>query len=117
MIPIILASIGIGGIIGWLVVKMSYGRRRKKIPSLTKFVVFSLAMVIIYTITAIVYQWISGQEISSTLTTCYFACFAGEVLSASLIKIFKLKEENNADSDSGIHNRDYRDMDSDVDHF
>lgn len=94
MIPIILASIGLGGILGWLVVKLSSGKRRK-MRSLTKFVVFSLVMIILYTITAIVYQWVSGQELSSTLTTCYFACFSGEVLSASLIKIFKLKEENN----------------------
>lgn len=94
MIPIILASIGLGGILGWLIVKVSSGRRRK-MRSLTKFVVFSLAMIILYTVTAIVYQWVSGQELSSTLTTCYFACFSGEVLSASLIKIFKLKEENN----------------------
>lgn len=93
MIPIILASIGLGGILGWLIVKVSSGRRRK-MRSLTKFVVFSLAMIILYTVTAIVYQWVSGQELSSTLTTCYFACFSGEVLSASLIKIFKLKEEN-----------------------
>lgn len=96
MIPIILASIGLGGILGWLVVKLSSGKRRK-MRSLTKFVVFSLVMIILYTITAIVYQWVSGKELSSTLTTCYFACFSGEVLSASLIKIFKLKEENNAD--------------------
>ena len=94
MIPIILASIGLGGILGWFIVKVSSGRRRK-MRSLTKFVVFSLTMIILYTITAIIYQWVSGQELSSTLTTCYFACFSGEVLSASLIKIFKLKEENN----------------------
>lgn len=93
MIPIILASIGLGGILGWLIVKLSSGKRRK-MRSLTKFVVFSLVMIILYTITAIVYQWVSGQELSSTLTTCYFGCFAGEILSSSLIKIFKLKEEN-----------------------
>lgn len=96
MIPIILASIGLGGILGWFIVKVSSGRRRK-MRSLTKFVVFSLAMIILYTITAIIYQWVSGQELSSTLTTCYFACFSGEVLSASLIKIFKLKEEKRED--------------------
>lgn len=101
MIPIILASVGGGAILGWLLIYLSTNRgKHKKIPSLTKFVVFSLTMIILYTIIAIVYQWTSGQELSTTLTTCYFACFAGEVLSASLIKIFKLKEENNDGSDN-----------------
>ena len=96
MIPVVLASIGIGAILAWFAMTISNARgRRHKIPSLTKFVVFSLAMIIIYTVTAIIYQWLSGQELSTTLTTCYFACFAGEVLSASLIKIFKLKGDNN----------------------
>jgi uncharacterized membrane protein AbrB (regulator of aidB expression) len=99
MIPLILGAVGAGAILGWLIVTISNARprKRKKMPTLTKFVVFSLGMVIAYTITAIIYQWVSGQEMSSTLTTCFFACFSGEVLSASLIKIFKLKEENNAD--------------------
>lgn len=98
MIPVILASIGIGAIITWFVITVAnarYPKRKNKIPSLTKYVVFSLAMIIIYTVTAIVYQCITGQEMSSTLTTCFYACFAGEILSASLIKIFKLKEESN----------------------
>lgn len=60
---------------------------------LTRYVIFSLAMVILYTIIAIIYQFISGQELSSTLTTCYFSCFAGEILCSCLIKIFKLKGE------------------------
>lgn len=96
MIPIILAAAGGGAILGWLIVYISTARpkRKKHIPSLTKFVVFSLSMVILYTIIAIVYQWVSGSELSPTLTTCYFACLGGEVLSASLIKIFKLKEED-----------------------
>lgn len=104
MIPLILGAIGAGAILGWLIVTLSNARprKRKKMPTLTKFVVFSLGMVILYTIIAIVYQWIQGSELSPTLTTCFFSCLGGEVLSASLIKIFKLKEENNAD---GLNDR------------
>lgn len=100
MIPLILGAIGVGAILGWLIVTISNvrPRRKKKIPSLTKFVVFSLGMVILYTIIAIVYQWIQGSELSPTLTTCFFSCLGGEVLSASLIKIFKLKEEDHGDT-------------------
>ena len=89
----LLGGLGLGIIIGIVFMWWTTVRHRRT-PSLTKYVVFSLAMIIIYTVTAILYQCISGQEMSSTLTTCFYACFAGEILSASLIKIFKLKEEN-----------------------
>lgn len=59
---------------------------------LTKYVIFSLGMVILYTIIAIIYQFVSGQELSSTLTTCFFSCFGGEVLCCCLLKIFKIKK-------------------------
>lgn len=62
---------------------------------LTKFILFSFAMTIIYTIIAIVFQAVTGNPISDTLTTCFFAVYGGEVLSCALIKVFKLKEENN----------------------
>lgn len=62
--------------------------------ALTKFIIFSFAMTIIYTIIAIVFQAVTGSPISDTLTTCFFAVYGGEVLSCALIKVFKLKEEN-----------------------
>ncbi len=112
MIPIVLASIGIGAILSWFAITISSARhRRRKIPSLTKYVVFSLSMVILYTITAITYQCIFEQELSSTLTTCFMACFGGEILSAALVKIYKLKEEDkNDDFDCGEHRPDSDDM-------
>lgn len=98
MIPIILASFGLGGIIGWLVVRVSSGKRRKKIPSLTKYVVFSIAVLLIYTVSEFIFG-LYHDTLHDTLTTCVYACFGGEILSCALIKIFKLKEEkddNNA---------------------
>lgn len=67
--------------------------RHKKIPSLTKYVAFSLIVLIAYTVMELVISTRSGQA-HDTLTGCVFACFGGEILSCALIKIFKLKEEN-----------------------
>lgn len=61
--------------------------------TLLKFIIFSLAMVVAYTVTAILFQIFVHEELSSTLTTCFFAVFGGEVLSCALIKIFKLRRE------------------------
>lgn len=68
--------------------------KKKNTPSLTKYVVFSIVMIIIYTVVAIVYQFVSDDELSATLTTCYYSCFAGEILTCGLVKIFKLKGGN-----------------------
>lgn len=61
--------------------------------TLLKFIIFSFVMVIIYTVVAILFQVITHEELSSTLTTCFFMVFGGEVLSCALIKIFKLRRE------------------------
>lgn len=60
--------------------------------SLTKYVIFSIAMLIVFTICMVVLFCIY-QTIPETLVTCFFACFGGEVLTCGLIKIFKLKRE------------------------
>ena len=62
---------------------------------LTKFIIFSFAMTILYTVIAIVFQAVTGETLSDTLTTCYFSLWGGEVLSCALIKVFKLKKEGN----------------------
>jgi len=61
--------------------------------SLTKYVVFSIAMLIVYTLAEIILSVNTGIS-HDTLTTCFFACFGGEILSCALIKIFKLKGAN-----------------------
>lgn len=67
--------------------------------TLTKFVIFSFAMLIAYTITSQVIAVITGGAELSTLTGCFFAAFGGEVLACALIKIFKLKGDT-SDGDS-----------------
>lgn len=58
--------------------------------SLTLYVVFSILVVLIYTIVELIVSTISGIS-HDTLTTCVYGFFAGEVVVCGLIKIFKLK--------------------------
>ena len=59
----------------------------KNMRSLTKFVIFSFAIILIYSTIELI-----TPTSHDTLTTCVYACFGGEVLACALIKIFKLKE-------------------------
>ena len=65
----------------------------KKISALDKYVIFSIAILLVFCIAEFIISSITGQT-HDTLTTCFFACFGGEILSCALIKIFKLKGEN-----------------------
>lgn len=65
-------------------------RRKKKLPALDKYVIFSFIMLIIFTISMIVIQTITGI-MQDTLITCFFATFGGELLLLAMIKRLKLK--------------------------
>lgn len=68
------------------------GREKRKLEDipLSHYVAFSIGLIIIYTIAELILSN-AFQMSHDTLTTCFFACFGGEVLSCALIKIFKLK--------------------------
>lgn len=70
----------------------------KKIPSLTLYVVFSIVILLIYTVAEQTLTSFTGIT-RDTLTTCFFSVFGGEILCCALIKIFKLKGGNNERSD------------------
>jgi hypothetical protein len=57
---------------------------------LTKYVVFSISIAIIYTIIEFIVSTITGVS-HDTLTTCVYAFFAGEVVSCCLIKLMNIK--------------------------
>ena len=68
--------------------------------SLTLYVVFSILVVLIYTIIEFIVATVTNIS-HDTLTTCVYGFFAGEVVVCGLIKIFKLKEGDNGEvSDS-----------------
>lgn len=93
MIAYFLGGLGAGilimtGIWGWQV------GRHKRIPSLTKYVMFSIGVLLLYSMAEFTFA-ITSDTAHDTLTTCFFGCFGGEILACALIKIFKLKGDNN----------------------
>lgn len=61
--------------------------------TLTKFVIISMILVIIYSICEFIFSIITGVS-HDILTGCIFAFFGTELAAAGFIKIFKIKEEN-----------------------
>lgn len=66
---------------------------KRKLNTLDVYVIFSIVSLIVYTIISQLMVVRTGASLD-TLTTCFFACFGGEILSACLIKIFKLKKKD-----------------------
>ena len=60
--------------------------------TLTKFVIISLIIVIIYSACEFIFSIITGIS-HDVLTACIFALFGTEIATCGFIKIFKLKEE------------------------
>lgn len=92
MLAYFLGGLGAGiilmvGVWGWQV------GRHKRIPSLTKYVMFSIGVLLLYSMAEFTFA-ITADTAHDTLTTCFFGCFGGEILACALIKIFKLREEN-----------------------
>lgn len=58
---------------------------------LSSYVVFSIAVLLIYTVISLVLSCFGIQN--DTLTTCLYSTFGGEILTCGLIKIFKLHKE------------------------
>lgn len=69
-------------------------QEKKLSHALDRYIIFSFACIIIYTIVSIILVIHTGMTMD-TLTTCVFACFGGEILACAMIKKFKLKEKNN----------------------
>lgn len=89
----LLGGIGLGVIIG--VGFMWYTTiRHRRTPSLTKYVIFSLAVLITYIVAEMIVSTKTGVS-HPDLSTLVGSTFGGEVLFCALIKIFKLKEDNN----------------------
>lgn len=67
--------------------------QKKKISDMDKYVMMSLTVIIMYTIVAVIYQFITGQELSASLTVGVYGTFSGELLMLCLIKKFKLQSK------------------------
>ena len=67
---------------------------KNKLSALDKYVIFSFANIIIFTIIALIYQFLTSEELSSTLIISFFGVFGGELLLLAMIKRLKLKKED-----------------------
>ena len=67
-------------------------RRIGTIKDLTKYVIFSISVVVIYTVAEFVSSIITGIS-HDTLSTCVYGFFGGELVLLAMIKIFKIKRE------------------------
>lgn len=63
------------------------------LKDLTKYVIVSIVIVIIYSIAEFITSTITGIS-HDTLTTCIYAFFGGEIVTCGLIKIFKLRRND-----------------------
>lgn len=67
-------------------------KRIGTLKDLTKYVAFSIGVVVVYTIAEFVLSTITGIS-HDTLSTCVYGFFGGEIVLCGMIKIFKLKRE------------------------
>ena len=75
---------------------LTYNKKKPKINTLDIYVIFSIFVLLLYTVISQIVAIIYNIQLD-TLTTCFFAAFGGEILSACLIKIFKLKKTEETD--------------------
>ena len=73
-----------------------YNKKKPKINTLDIYVIFSIFVLLLYTVISQIVAIMYNVQLD-TLTTCFFAAFGGEILSACLIKIFKLKKTEETD--------------------
>jgi preprotein translocase subunit SecY len=64
--------------------------KKKKLPDLDKYIIFSFVVMILYTIAEFIVSSITGIS-HDTLTTCLYGAFGGELLMCAMIKRLKLK--------------------------
>ncbi len=65
--------------------------KRKKLNKLDKYLIFSIIVLLVYTVAEMTVSSLTGSD-HSTLTTCVFSAFGGEFFFAGLIKIFNIRK-------------------------
>ena len=83
--------------------QLTYNKKKPKINTLDIYVIFSIFVLLLYTIISQIVAITYSVQLD-TLTTCFFAAFGGEILSACLIKIFKLKKTEETTSNTTANN-------------
>ena len=65
--------------------------KRKKLNKLDRYLIFSIIVLLVYTVAEMTVSSLTGSD-HSTLTTCVFSAFGGEFFFAGLIKIFNIRK-------------------------
>ena len=73
----------------------------KRKSDLDRYLIFCFVVIIFYTITAIIFQWITDAELSTSLTVGVYGFFGGEITLLAMIKRLKLKR---GDTDNERYN-------------
>lgn len=66
--------------------------KKEPLNKLDKYLIFSVTVLIVYTVVEQILSSLYGYE-RSTLTTCFYAAFGGEILSCVVIKVFNIKHD------------------------
>lgn len=64
-----------------------------RMKKLTAFVVFCIAMIVLYVITDIAVQIITGNALDSALTVGMFGFFGTELAASCVLKVFRIRKE------------------------
>lgn len=67
-------------------------KRIGTLKDLTKYVMFSIAFVIVYSIAEFIVSTITGVH-HEILTGCVYGFFGGELVLTAFLKIFKIRKE------------------------
>ena len=78
-------------------IEMLQGKMPQKRSDLDKYLIFCFSVIIIYTIIGILFQWLTGNELSTSLTVGVYGFFGGEITLLAMIKRLKLKKGDSND--------------------
>lgn len=76
--------------------------KKKKLAKLTKFLLASIGIILIYSTLEFIFKLTTGID-HDTLTTCMFAFFGTELASCTLVKIFNIIKEKGESNDNDIN--------------
>ena len=70
---------------------------KKKVSNIVLF--FVCVMIVLYTAAAFVLQYCTNLEVSSTMTTCWFAFWGSELIALATIKCTKVRKNSESPAD------------------
>lgn len=66
--------------------------KKKKVSAMDAYLILCITVIIIYTTAGIIFQGVTGMELSTALTVGVYGFFGGEITLLAAIKKWKLRE-------------------------